>query len=457
LVRAVNAHRVDNRYARPAVRTVSRAVLTLASVALLATSMAAPAGAAPPRKVEPALAAKLQTRLDQWRVNHHAPGIAAAVRLPDGSRWMSTSGRAILGVKGRDVEVYTPFAAASLTKTFMAALILQLKEERKVWLTSPISTWLPNYPRGKGITIRMLLSHRSGIADYFAHPAYERKVFGRPKHKWKIGQILALTPRPVCAPGTCYRYSNTNYVLLARIVRKVTGRTAAQEIRRRFLQPLGLTDTFFQGQEKINRVPAEGYWWTGRGYQRFADGTRMRPNTSAATVANAAGGLVSSIRDISDWQDALFDGRVLKPRSMQQMQALHPRSNYGLGMRRAWLDGKPGLGHGGSLRGFVTVMYRLPAEDLDVAIMTNLGRTSLQGLADKLTQITLEHIAPEPVPTPPPAPAPPPAPTPVPTESPTPEPYALVAPISAEARPSEAPTHVAGHRAQLFAPGPRDG
>ena len=186
--------------------------------------------------------------------------------------------------------------------------------------------------------------------------------------------------------------------------------------RRRFLRPLGLTDTFFQGQEKINRVPAEGYWWTGGRYKRFADGTRMRPNTSAATVAHAAGGLVSSVRDISDWQDALFDGRVLKPRSMQQMQALNPRSNYGLGMRRAWLDGRAGLGHGGSLRGFVAVMYRLPEQNLDVVVMTNLGRTSLQGVADKLSGVTLDYLAPEPTPTPTPPPTPEPSPSDPPAE-----------------------------------------
>ena len=298
---SINAQIVDRRYALRAVNTLTRAVFALLSVALLATSLTAPVGAAPapPPAVEPVLAQKLQAKLNQWRVNHRAPGIAAAVRLPDGSRWMSTSGRAIRGANGRNIQVFTPFAAASLTKTFMAALILQLKEERKLWLTTPISTWLPKYPRGKRITVRMLLSHRSGIADYFAHPAYERKVFGRPKHKWRTREILALTPRPICAPGACYRYSNTNYVLLAKVVRKVTGRSAAEEIRRRFLRPLGLTDTYFQGQERIRRVPAEGYWWTGNGYKRFADGTRLRPNTSAATVAHAAGGLISSNSGIS--------------------------------------------------------------------------------------------------------------------------------------------------------------
>ena len=74
------------------------------------------------------------------------------------------------------------------------------------------------------------------------------------------------------------------------------------------------------------------------------------------------------------------------------MLKLHPRSGYGLGMRRARLDGRPAIGHGGSLRGFVSVMYRLPEEDVDVVILTNLGRTSLQGLADTLTRASLRYI-----------------------------------------------------------------
>jgi len=382
-------------------RTSPRAVATLLALVLLATIFTLPAAAAPP--VEPELAATLQARIDQWRANHHAPGVAVAVRLPDGSRWVGTSGRAIRGVNGRNVEAYTPFAVASLTKTFMAALILQLRDEGEFWLGAPISRWLPNYPKSGKINVKMLLSHRSGIADYFAHPRYEQKVFGRPKHVWTTREILSIVPARVCAPDTCYRYSNTNYVLLNKIVRKVTGKSAAQEIRRRFLEPLGLTDTFFQGREPLGKVPAEGYWWTGKGYTRFADASRLRPNTSAATVAHAAGAMVSSVRDISDWQDALLGGELLSPKSMELMLTFPRSSGYGLGMRRAWLDGKPGVGHGGSLRGFVSIMYRLPEEDLDVVILTNLGRTSIQGLADKLTRITLRHIAP---PAPEPSPEP---------------------------------------------------
>ncbi len=355
-------------------------------------AMTGVASAATPPPVEPALATKLQARLDQWRVNHRAPGVAAAVRLPDGSRWIGTSGRRIVGASSKAVLPSTPFAVASLTKTFMAALILQLREEGRLWLGTRISEWLPDYPKANKITVKMLLSHRSGIFDYFAHPRYESRVFGRPSHLWRPREILAMTGPRYCAPGRCYHYSNTNYVLLGQIVRKITGESAATNIRQRFLEPLDLTDTSFQGQESIVGSPARGYWTRTKGWRGFSDGTKFRPNTSGATVANAAGAMLSSVRDISDWQDALLGGKVLKPKSLALMLDFNPKSGYGLGMRYAVLDGHLGIGHGGSLRGFVSVMYRLPQEDLDVVILTNLGNTNIQSLADKLTRVSLNHL-----------------------------------------------------------------
>lgn len=369
-----------------------RILAIVLSAVLLALVTSGGAIANSPPAIDPELETKLQARLEQWRINHRAPGVAAAVRLPDGSRWMGTSGKRIVGKPGKAVRARTPFAVASLTKTFMAALVLQLREEGHLWLGTPISKWLPDYPKARKITVKMLLNHRSGIFDYFGHPTYERKVFGRPRHRWRTKEILALTGPRYCAPGACYRYSNTNYVLLGQIVRKITGKSAAANIRKRFLKPLGLTDTFFQGQEPIEAYAAKGYWTRTKGWRGFSDGTRFRPNTSGATVANAAGAMLSSVRDISDWQDALLGGEVLKPSSLARMLEFHPRSGYGLGMRYALLDGQLGIGHGGSLRGYVSLMYRLPDEDLDVVILTNLGRTNIQPLADKLTRTTLNHL-----------------------------------------------------------------
>jgi D-alanyl-D-alanine carboxypeptidase len=370
-----------------------RFALAIAVSLLTVLSVGSVVSAAPP-PVDPELALKLQAKLDTWRERHRAPGVAAAVRLPDGSRWIGLSGTATTNKSSQPVYGGTPFAVGSLTKTFVAALILQLKEEGKLTLGDRLSTWLPNYPKAGKITVRMLLNHRSGVFDYFAHPKYQRKVFGRPRHRWTASEILKLRGPRYCAPGACFRYSNTNYVLLGKIVYRVTGKSVARNIRERFLEPLGLDDTFFQGQEPIGRFPAKGYWVAGKGHRGFADGTWRRPNTSAATVANAAGAMLSSVRDISDWQDALLGGDVLEPYSLMQMTKFRRESGYGLGMRTAHLADRWGIGHGGSLRGFVAVMYRLPGEDIDVVILTNLGLVSLQGLVDRLTRTTLRYLYP---------------------------------------------------------------
>jgi D-alanyl-D-alanine carboxypeptidase len=348
--------------------------------------------AADPPPVPGAVADKLDARLDAWRVNHRAPGVAAAVRLPDGSLWLGASGKGSVGRGARALTPATPFAIASLTKTFIAALVLQLVEQGRLTLTDPLSRWMPGYPRAKAITIKQLLGHRSGVFDHFAHASYERRVFGRPRHHWTVREILALRGPRYCEPSRCFRYSNTNYVLLGQVIRKVTGKTPARLIRNRFLKPLGLTDTSFQGQERIGKWAAKGYWAKPDGWKSWSDGTAYRPNTSAATVAESAGAMLASVRDVSDWQDALFGGAVLAPESLARMLRFDQRSGYGLGMRRASLDGISGVGHGGSLRGYVAIMYRLPDLDIDVVLLTNLGNASLQGLADALTRIAIKSL-----------------------------------------------------------------
>jgi D-alanyl-D-alanine carboxypeptidase len=386
------------------------------SIALLITLLAGSgvhAQTQTPAPMDPVLAAKLQARVDRWLATHGAPGVAAAVRLPDGAWWVGTAGYRIAG-STRRVLPGTPFAIASLTKTFVAALVLKLQEEGRIHIDQPISTWLPGWPRAKRITVRMLLQHESGIYDYFANPRYESLVFDRPRHRWRVGEILALAGPSYCLPGACFHYSNTNYVLLGRIIKKVTGVSVAQNLRQRFIDPLGLRDTYFQGQELIGKVPAKGYLATAGGFRGFADGSRFRPNTSAATVANAAGALVSSVRDVSTWQDALLSGGLLAPESLAMMMDFDRRSGYGLGLRYARLDGILGIGHGGSLRGYVSLMYRLHKQDIDVVVMTNLGRTNIQGLVDRLTRASMRHygiprpapLEPEPEVTPQPTPSP---------------------------------------------------
>jgi D-alanyl-D-alanine carboxypeptidase len=104
-----------------------------------------------------------------------------------------------------------------------------------------------------------------------------------------------------------------------------------------------------------------------------------------------------SVRDLLDWEHALYSGDVLSPEALGQMLAFAPDSGYGLGARTQTLAARPGYGHGGSLRGFVSVMYRLPVENIDVVVLTNRGFADLDRVANRLVRAA---IGPPPSPSP---------------------------------------------------------
>ena len=100
-----------------------------------------------------------------------------------------------------------------------------------------------------------------------------------------------------------------------------------------------------------------------------------------------------SVRDLLDWEMALYQGEVLTTEALAQMLGFYPRSGYGLGARTQTLAGRQGYGHGGSLRGFVSVMYRLPVEDLDVVVLANVGFADLDRVASRLARAAINALA----------------------------------------------------------------
>jgi D-alanyl-D-alanine carboxypeptidase len=368
------------------------ALVLLAMVAVLAPP-AAPRAAASPLGVPRSLAARLQQLVEEERVTLHAPGISAAVILPDGSVWTGQTGEADVAA-AVPVGESTSFALGSITKTFVSATLLQLLQERRLSLEDPLSRWFPAWPNGRNITIRMLMSHTSGIFDYFYSPDYEHLVFGRPTHHWSLAEILTLVGRPYFAPGQGYRYSNTNYVLLGEIVRQITGHRPAVEIRRRFLQPLGLTHEAFQGEEAIRFIPAHSYLASGSGWTDEADGSRFRPNTSGATVASDAGAMLGNARDIAAWGRALYGGAILRPETLAELETPSDFEPYGLGTRQYIVDSSPRIawGHGGSLRGTVNMVWHLPYERVTIAVLMNLGRVDPTPLTRSLAFATITAL-----------------------------------------------------------------
>ena len=151
-------------------------------------------------------------------------GLSVAVRSASGATWTGVAGHAEFS-PSRTIKPDTVFSIASVSKTFVAALILQLADEGKLSLDDSFGDYAPEVPGGKGVTIRQLLSHTSGIYDYFENPRYLRisgAWFDQPDatglasrdHRWTFDEIMRLVRSPYCRPGRCYHYSNTNYVIL---------------------------------------------------------------------------------------------------------------------------------------------------------------------------------------------------------------------------------------------------
>ncbi|MBF8290101.1 MAG: Class beta-lactamase-related serine hydrolase [Chloroflexi bacterium] len=318
---------------------------------------------------------RLQAALNAGRAELAAPGIVASVLFPDGRQWTGVAGVADLA-SGRALTPATPFAVASISKTFLAAEILLLVEEGHLALDDSVAALLPSTLVGGAaidsrITIRMLLDHTSGLRDYLISPALDRAVRAEPTAIWTSEAVLAYAGRPVAPPGEGYNYANTNYVLLGLIAEDLTGRTLAAEFRDRFFEPLGFGSASYQGLEApVSQLPTSYRYSSGRldaVPRDVTDGTDIRPFTAITTAAGAAGSVAASARDLARWARALYGGYVLRPDLLAAMladaevtQKLDPPYPYGLGVQVFTIDGRVSYGHSGRLVGARSAMRWFP-------------------------------------------------------------------------------------------------
>lgn len=230
------------RHRRPA-----RLAAALATATALATLTPAPQAAASTTRGHEGTQRVLDTA-----VADGVPGALARARDRHGV-WNGTAGTADLDT-GRARGADDRFRIGSVTKTFVATVLLQLQGERRIDLDDTIDQHLPGLVDGHGhdgtaITLRQA-NHTSGISNYTADPEFRRRAFGEEflDHRydtWKPGQLVAVAMRhaPDFAPGTSWNYSNTNYILAGMVIEKVTGHGWEKEVERRILRPLGLRGT----------------------------------------------------------------------------------------------------------------------------------------------------------------------------------------------------------------------
>jgi D-alanyl-D-alanine carboxypeptidase len=334
----------------------------------------------------------LQTTLDKWRLRGDIPAVVVGVAKSDGRTWLGGSGTP---ERAGSVAVSTDarFRIASITKVFVAVVVLQLVEEGKLQLDDPLSRHLPDYPT-QGVTIRQLLNHTSGIPDYSMSDDFNKNLLNDRERRWTTPEVLALVrdKDPDFAPGTAYAYSNTDYILLGEVIRKIAGRSWAQEIRRRILDPLNLDSTHVAGSERVPEPVIPGYFDADNdGYVENIE--TGGPWPALETSEGPAGAIVSTAPDLLTFGDALFNGRLVQEPTLRAMVAegpYHPRfSNYGLGVEILRPDYRTTIwGHGGFLPGFKSALWYVPSHDAVIVVLANDARANPADLAELVMRAT---------------------------------------------------------------------
>jgi D-alanyl-D-alanine carboxypeptidase len=346
---------------------------------------------------------ELTTALGALRSKAAIPGVSATIIWPDGRAWAATSGFADLAGKVR-LTRSTAFAVASVTKTFVAALIVQLAHEGRLGLDDPALNWLPGSRLDPRVTIRQLLDHTSGVYDFFSNSAIDGPLRSKPAAGWTAERALGYVKKPYFAPGTGWHYSNTGYVLLGQIAERVTGNSWAAEVRARFLDPLRLTSAYVQGFERTRTTLSRGYRFTSTSRAAKAidltGTTGVAPFRSVVTAAGAAGAIAASSWDLARWTRALYGGALLQPPALGAMLDVAATAKYryavpyGMGVQQYVMDGRVAYGHGGRLMGARAAIRYLPAEGVTIAVVINTDRGDPAAIAASLLKIALPPVVP---------------------------------------------------------------
>jgi D-alanyl-D-alanine carboxypeptidase len=328
---------------------VTRCVLALLSVLSAACANDADGGACDahhetPATFDAALAASLTAILAAQLEHAEAVGATLSVHVPGHGTFAGGAG-------WRDTENALPMLPrtrmriGSVTKVFVAAVLLRLEEAGEISLEDPVVELLPELGLDPAVTYRHLLSHEAGLFNYTDDPSF----LSLSHEEWEPEAIVAwsLEHGSVGSPGELYSYSNTGFFILGLAIEALTGQPFHEAIRARVLDPLALGDTSEEKHEGRDCAMSEGYVLGGRA---ATDDMEM-------SWAWAAGGLVSSGVDLCRWLEVLYRGEFLTASSRDAM--VHPSASslestlgYGYGTQHAIRGGRPVIGHTGSTMGF---------------------------------------------------------------------------------------------------------
>jgi D-alanyl-D-alanine carboxypeptidase len=285
----------------------------------------------------------------------------------------------------------TLFAAGSITKQFTAACILLLAEDGKLSVKDKVSKYYPKLTKADEITLYDLMTHTSGYPDYYPLDFVDRRMEktidpDELLSKYAGGELDF-------KPGTRWSYSNTGYLLLGRIVEKVSGKSFGQFLKEHIFKPLDMKHSIFEptGEDKKNLAT---------GYTAFALGDPEPATLEADGWIHAAGGLFTTPSDLLKWDLALMDGKFLRPETYKLM--ITPRkladrrlTDYGCGLRILQREGEPIIQHTGAVSGYLAFDNMLPRTRSAMVLMVNCDHLDAGKLSGDLLNLLLRADAAE--------------------------------------------------------------
>jgi D-alanyl-D-alanine carboxypeptidase len=316
------------------------------------------------------LKSRLEQVVDEAMSEYGIPGAMVGVWSPKSGDMVMLKGKADIEA-GADMDSADRVRICSITKTFTVTVVLELVDEGKLGLEDKLAEFYPDIPNADRITIRQLCDMTAGIFNYSDDETFMRKYTEDPDKVWEPEELVALATAhpPDFPPGESWKYSNTNSIILAMIVEKITGKDIASEIQSRLVDELNLAETYYPEGTGIEGAPVHGYI--------AGDGGEL---TDAAYLFNpsgmgASGALISDLDDLKTWVTALANGDLLSPGTQEQRVTFVPGDydyfgvpvKYGLGI----LSCEGFLGHPGDGLGYTNAAFHSPETGTTIVVLLN--------------------------------------------------------------------------------------
>ncbi len=308
-------------------------------------------------------------------------GVSATVMSPDGT-WSGTAGKAD-GV--REIQVDDQFAIGSVTKSLVAAQVMQMVEAGELDLDDPAIDHLPPHLDFdiNGATIRHLLGHRSGIPDYWSE--LSESLTTHPKRVWTTADMLELVPTKRATAGDVFEYSNTNYLLIELVIEHVSGRPVVDVLRDGALSIDGIERLIYQPDEVPTEPMAMPY---GGSTAALKKGGGYLPSRASATAGPTTGAMASDSQSLARWWRAFCAGEIVSIASLTEMSAFD--DGYGLGLYNVADRYAQAVGHAGEDVGYVAWAGCLPDLGSVIVVLSN-RMVNISDTADSLVNALSEQ------------------------------------------------------------------